>query len=128
VGPGQATRVHPSQPQAMAMAMAMAMGHARSYVAARHLGDSQGSSVVHGCGRRLLQLCRCCENGCLMSIALGHPRWLLGRDAEIALLASLLDGVQGGGGTLVLYGEPGIGKSGLLAVSAAFARERGFRC
>ena len=51
---------------------------------------------------------------------------LLGRDAEIELLASLLDGIQGGGGALVLYGEPGIGKSRLLAVAAAFARERGF--
>src|SRR6516162_6388564 len=51
---------------------------------------------------------------------------LLGRDAELELLASLLDGIHGGGGALVLYGEPGIGKSRLLAVAAALARERGF--
>lgn len=51
---------------------------------------------------------------------------LLGRDAEIELLASLLDGIHGGGGALVLHGEPGIGKSRLLAVAAASARERGF--
>lgn len=51
---------------------------------------------------------------------------LLGRDAEIGLLAPLLDGIHGGGSALVLYGEPGIGKSRLLAVAAALARERGF--
>ncbi len=44
-----------------------------------------------------------------------QPGPLLGRDAEIELLASLLDGIQGGGTALVLYGEPGIGKSRLLA-------------
>ena len=61
-----------------------------------------------------------------MSIAGGNPAPLLGRDAEIELLASLLDGIQEGGGALVLSGEPGIGKSRLLAVAAGFARERGF--
>jgi DNA-binding CsgD family transcriptional regulator len=66
------------------------------------------------------------EDGCLMSIAASNPGPLLGRDAEIELLASLLDGIEGGGGALVLYGEPGIGKSRLLAVAADVARERGF--
>ena len=61
-----------------------------------------------------------------MAIAASNPGPLLGRDAEIELLASLLDGIQGGGGALVLSGEPGIGKSRLLAVAAGFARERGF--
>ena len=61
-----------------------------------------------------------------MSIAASNPGPLLGRDAEIELLASLLDGIQEGGGALVLSGEPGIGKSRLLAVAAGFARERGF--
>jgi DNA-binding CsgD family transcriptional regulator len=61
-----------------------------------------------------------------MSIAASNPGPLLGRDAEIELLASLLDGIQGGGTALVLYGEPGIGKSRLLAAAAAVARERGF--
>jgi len=60
-----------------------------------------------------------------MSIAAGNAGPLLGRDAEIGLLASLLDGIGDGGGALVLYGEPGIGKSRLLAVAAEFARERG---
>lgn len=61
-----------------------------------------------------------------MSIAASNPGPLLGRAAEIELLASLLDGIHEGGGALVLYGEPGIGKSRLLAAAAALARERGF--
>jgi len=61
-----------------------------------------------------------------MSIAASNPGLLLGRDAEIELLASLLDGIHEGGDALVLYGEPGIGKSRLLAAAAALARERGF--
>src|SRR6516165_10161329 len=61
-----------------------------------------------------------------MSIAASRPGPLLGRDAEIELLASLLHGIGDGGGALVLLGEPGIGKSRLLAVAAEFARERGF--
>jgi DNA-binding CsgD family transcriptional regulator len=61
-----------------------------------------------------------------MSLAASNLGPLLGRDAEIELLAALLDGIQEGGGALVLSGEPGIGKSRLLAVAAGFARERGF--
>ena len=61
-----------------------------------------------------------------MSIAAGNVGPLLGRDTEIGLLTSLLDGISDRGGALVLYGEPGIGKSRLLAVAAEFARERGF--
>jgi predicted ATPase len=49
---------------------------------------------------------------------------LLGRDAEMETLASLLEGMQSGGGALVLRGEPGIGKSRLLAEAEALARER----
>jgi len=61
-----------------------------------------------------------------MPIAASNLGPLLGRDAEIELLASLLDGIQAGGGALVLHGEPGIGKSRLLAVAAGLAREHGF--
>ena len=61
-----------------------------------------------------------------MSIAASSPGLLLGRDAEIGLLVSLLDGIGTAGGALVLHGEPGIGKSRLLSIAAELARERGF--
>jgi DNA-binding CsgD family transcriptional regulator len=50
---------------------------------------------------------------------------LLGRAHEQRLLASLLDEVATRGQALVLRGEPGIGKSRLLAETARKARERG---
>jgi DNA-binding CsgD family transcriptional regulator len=52
-----------------------------------------------------------------------HP--LLGRDEEQRLLRSLLDEVAIHGQTLVLRGEPGVGKSRLLSDAARTARERG---
>jgi DNA-binding CsgD family transcriptional regulator len=50
---------------------------------------------------------------------------LLGRDAETEQLTALLDGIEDRGSALILRGQPGIGKSRLLAVAAALARERG---
>jgi len=50
---------------------------------------------------------------------------LLGRADEQRLLASLLDEVATRGQALVIRGEPGIGKSRLLAEAASEARERG---
>ncbi|HEY2201074.1 MAG TPA: AAA family ATPase, partial [Solirubrobacteraceae bacterium] len=50
---------------------------------------------------------------------------LLGRGDEERLLASLLDEVATRGQALVFRGEPGIGKSRLLAYTARAARERG---
>src|SRR3984957_14654149 len=61
-----------------------------------------------------------------MSVAASNPVPLLGREAEVELLVALLDGIAGGGGALVLGGEPGIGKSRLLAVAAALGGEPGF--
>src|SRR6187401_595644 len=49
---------------------------------------------------------------------------LLGREAEITRLTALLDGIHDQGAALVLRGEPGIGKSRLLAEAAAHARDR----
>src|SRR3954451_22455516 len=50
---------------------------------------------------------------------------LLGRRAEVERVTSLLDGIESGGGALVLRGEPGIGKSRLLQHAAAVAHDRG---
>jgi MoxR-like ATPase len=49
----------------------------------------------------------------------------LGREVETERLISLLEGIEDGGAALVLRGEPGIGKSRLLAETVAAARERG---
>ncbi len=58
------------------------------------------------------------------SAARDHAGALVGRDAELAALTELLDGIESGGGALVLRGEPGIGKSRLLAAAATSARGR----
>src|SRR3954451_8047704 len=50
---------------------------------------------------------------------------LIGRAAELAGLTALLDGIETGGGALVLRGEPGIGKSRLLAEVSGIAQDRG---
>jgi DNA-binding CsgD family transcriptional regulator len=53
------------------------------------------------------------------------PNPLFGRSAELAVLESALDRVQGSGQALVLSGEAGIGKSALLEATATMALERG---
>jgi predicted ATPase len=50
---------------------------------------------------------------------------LVGRDRELGLLRSLLDEVSARGRSLLLRGEPGVGKSRLLSDTALAARERG---
>src|SRR5687767_10791091 len=50
---------------------------------------------------------------------------LVGRDAELTELMALLDGLHQGGGTLVLSGAAGVGKSALLSVVTAGAAARG---
>ncbi len=52
---------------------------------------------------------------------------LLGRDDELARLCDLLDGAPDQGGTLVLRGEAGVGKSALLAAAVMEAATRGLR-
>src|SRR5438046_1992645 len=50
-----------------------------------------------------------------MPIRSGELGRLVGRAGEVDLLASLLDGVVNAGAALVIRGEPGVGKSRLLA-------------
>jgi DNA-binding CsgD family transcriptional regulator len=52
---------------------------------------------------------------------------LVGRDAELAALESLLAGVADGGGALLAVGDPGIGKSALAEAAGERARDRGMR-
>ena len=55
-----------------------------------------------------------------------HPgaQPVLGRDAELRVIDDLLDGIRQGGSALLLRGEPGIGKSALLAAAQRRARAR----
>src|SRR5580698_7617089 len=53
----------------------------------------------------------------------GSP--LFGREAELAMLASLVAQIPERGGALVLRGDPGIGKSALLTAAAAGASSKG---
>src|SRR5579862_2124516 len=53
--------------------------------------------------------------------------FLYWRDDDIALVGGLIDGIRGGGGALVISGEPGIGKSALLEAAQAMAQGRGMR-
>jgi AAA ATPase domain len=51
---------------------------------------------------------------------------LVGREAELTLLAGLIGEAPGRGNAIVLLGDPGIGKTSLLLTAAARAREAGF--
>lgn len=50
---------------------------------------------------------------------------LQGRQQDIALIDRLIDRIDQGGSTLVISGEPGVGKSALLDVAKRHADERG---
>ena len=52
---------------------------------------------------------------------------LIGRDSEIAAVELLLAGIAGGGGSLLVLGDPGIGKSALAEVASRRAAGRGMR-
>jgi hypothetical protein len=51
---------------------------------------------------------------------------LVGREAELTLLAGLIGDAPRRGNAIVLIGDPGIGKTSLLRAAAARAREAGF--
>lgn len=50
---------------------------------------------------------------------------LVGRERELDALAALVDGIPDRGGALVVRGDPGVGKSTLLAAAQARAADRG---
>jgi len=50
------------------------------------------------------------------------PPQLIGRDPEIAAVELLLAGIAGGGGSLLVLGDPGMRKSALAEVASARAR------
>ena len=50
---------------------------------------------------------------------------LVGRERELGVLTALVDGDRGG--ALVVCGEPGIGKSELLAAASLRASDRGMQ-
>jgi len=51
---------------------------------------------------------------------------LVGRDSELALLTGLINGVaRGRGGSALIEGEPGIGKSALVRLAVAGPPEAG---
>ena len=52
---------------------------------------------------------------------------LIGRDRELAALGSLLDEAVVDGATLLLTGEPGVGKTALLVAAAEMATTAGFK-
>ena len=56
-----------------------------------------------------------------------QPSRLLGRDKELAVIGGFVDEIADGGGTLLLSGEPGIGKTALLDAAAGLAAASGVR-
>jgi DNA-binding CsgD family transcriptional regulator len=60
-----------------------------------------------------------------MEVGAATASELLGRDRELAELYALIDGVEEGGGALVVRGEAGMGKSALLAAARERALGRG---
>jgi predicted ATPase len=54
-------------------------------------------------------------------------RVLYGRESELAVVTGVVEGIRNRGGVLLVRGEPGIGKSALLAAAAAKATDHGIR-
>ncbi len=63
----------------------------------------------------------------MMADVNGGPSQLIGRDRELAALTSFLGEAVVDGATLLLTGEPGVGKTALLAAAAGMATTDGVR-
>src|SRR5579864_4516991 len=55
------------------------------------------------------------------------PHSLLGRDRELSALAGLIDQIGEHGGSMVVLGEPGVGKSALLRAAAGHGHTAGLQ-
>ncbi|MEU9126684.1 AAA family ATPase [Kitasatospora sp. NPDC048540] len=55
------------------------------------------------------------------------PGSLVGRSPDLARFDDFIAGIPDAGGSVVLLGEPGVGKTALLDAAAAKARARGLR-
>jgi DNA-binding CsgD family transcriptional regulator len=53
--------------------------------------------------------------------------WILGRDRELRIIASLVARATAGGGALLIHGDAGIGKSALLERAVVLARAEGMQ-
>ena len=53
---------------------------------------------------------------------------LIGRDREVAAVELLLAGIGGGGGSLLVLGDPGIGKSALAQLAGRARPAAGCGC
>jgi DNA-binding CsgD family transcriptional regulator/tetratricopeptide (TPR) repeat protein len=82
----------------------------------------RGTCLCLGSDGRLDALTATNDHGCEMTVL---P--LVGRERELGALEDLVDGVGDHGGALVLCGEPGIGKSALLAMANRHATDRGMQ-
>lgn len=70
------------------------------------------------------------RSDCGGDLCLGRPLMapeLVGRASEIAVVESLLAGLADGGGSLLVLGDPGIGKSALVEAAARRAADAGMR-
>ncbi len=76
--------------------------------------DSEGGSTVAAGERSILEASAAAK----VTPGPGTGPPLLGRDLEVGVIDRLIDGIGGRGGSLVIRGEPGIGKSALLAHAA----------
>jgi AAA ATPase domain len=57
----------------------------------------------------------------------GNVEPLIGRESDVAFIASFVAGISSAGNALLLVGEPGVDKSALLDEAAQLAEGRGFR-
>ena len=66
--------------------------------------------------------------GAWLSVGRIDPARLLDRDRELSAVGALLDdAVSGAGGLLLVEGEAGIGKTGIVRAAGALARANGMR-